>query len=348
MKKVLIVDDEKQIRKILKLYLESKDFEVREAGDGKEALEVLENESIDVVFMDIQMPHLNGIEAVNEIKKRKLSTIIIALTAFTDQDIMKKAAKVGFDMFISRPIDFDEIDDKLKDILEYKDFYKEKHSFYTVYSEAFSEISSKLNFLKEEKDLLIMESINLVYHISEYRDDETHAHTMRIGILSSKLASNAKFDVKYISEIRLAAPLHDLGKVGIPDRILLKPGKLDNTEWEIMKQHAVIGFNMLRGTTSSIFKLASEIAISHHERWNGSGYPKGLKEEEIPISGQIVAITDSFDAMVSKRPYKEAFPYDFAFEEIEKNAGILYNPELVKVFLSMKDEIYSMYEHGIV
>ncbi|MDK2786603.1 MAG: cyclic di-GMP phosphodiesterase [Thermotoga sp.] len=150
-------------------------------------------------------------------------------------------------------------------------------------------------------------------------------------------------DEAFVTEIQFAAPLHDIGKIGIPDRILLKPGILTPEEFEIMKQHTTIGFRILSRSSSPILQLGAEIALTHHERWNGSGYPKGLKGKEIPLSGLIVAVADSFDAMVSRRPYKKPKTLEEAFQEIEELSGKLYSPEVVKAFLKLEREIMDVY-----
>ncbi|MBO8160172.1 MAG: response regulator [Thermosipho sp. (in: Bacteria)] len=341
--KILVVDDNDEIKKFLSTYLHSKNYEVYEASNGEEACELLEQNSFDLIFMDIQMPGMNGIETIRLIRERQIPVIIIALTDFNEVKI-EEIAEAGFDDFVEKPINSKEIDLKLKLIKKYFQFYKSKYKYYSKYAKSLTELTKKIKDYEKTKDNLIIEAIQLLYNISEYRDYETHDHTMRIGWLSGKLAQEIGLSHSFVSEIQFAAPLHDIGKVGIPDAILLKSDKLTVDEWEIMKQHTIIGYKMLERAKNPILKLAAEIALTHHERWNGKGYPRGLKENEIPISGQIVAIADSFDAIVSKRPYKDKRPYIEGFYEIEKNAGILYNPVLVEKFLKLKNEIMEYYK----
>jgi len=341
--KILVVDDDEEIRKSLSDYLHSKNYEVYKASNGEKACELLSQNSFDLVFMDIKMTGMNGIETIKLLRERQIPVIVIALTDFNEVRI-EKIAEAGFDDFVEKPINFKEINLKLELIKKYFHFYKSKYKYYSEYAKNLTELTNKIKDYKKTKDDLIIEAIQLLYNISEYRDYETHDHTMRIGWLSGKLAQKIGLSHSFVSEIQFAAPLHDIGKIGIPDAILLKPDKLTSDEWEIMKQHTIIGYKILKNAKNPILKLAAEIALTHHERWNGKGYPRGLKENEIPISGQIVAIADSFDAIVSNRPYKNKQPYIEGFYEIEKNAGILYNPELVEKFLEMRHEIENYYE----
>ena len=341
--KILVVDDDEEIRKSLSDYLHSKNYEVYKASNGEKACELLSQNSFDLVFMDIKMTGMNGIETIKLLRERQIPVIVIALTDFNEVRI-EKIAEAGFDDFVEKPINFKEINLKLELIKKYFHFYKSKYKYYSEYAKSLTELTKKIKDYEKTKDNLIIEAIQLLYNISEYRDYETHDHTMRIGWLSGKLAQKIGLSHSFVSEIQFAAPLHDIGKIGIPDAILLKPDKLTSDEWEIMKQHTIIGYKILKNAKNPILKLAAEIALTHHERWNGKGYPRGLKENEIPISGQIVAIADSFDAIVSNRPYKNKQPYIEGFYEIEKNAGILYNPELVEKFLEMRHEIENYYE----
>ena len=201
------------------------------------------------------------------------------------------------------------------------------------------------NDLIEENIKMSFESLGILNKVSEFRDDETHEHTLRVGWLAGRIAEQMGFDASFVTRMQFAAPLHDIGKIGIPDKILLKPAKLTDDEWKIMKQHAKIGYDILNvGSSSKIIQLAADIALSHHERWNGSGYPQKLKEKEIPIPGLITAVADSFDAMVSKRPYKDPISSEDVCQEIMTNSGILYSPDVVEAFISLEEEICNYYK----
>jgi putative two-component system response regulator len=177
-----------------------------------------------------------------------------------------------------------------------------------------------------------IEVLNRLAIAAEYRDDNTGEHTQRVGRGVAQIAAGLGLSDKEVSQIRLASPLHDIGKIGIPDSILLKPGKLTPEEWEVMKTHATIGANILSGSQSPLLQMAEEIALTHHERWDGTGY-FDMKSEEIPLSGRIVTIVDVYDALTHGRPYKMAWSVDKALDEIKKQIGKQFDPQVVEVFL---------------
>jgi putative two-component system response regulator len=171
--------------------------------------------------------------------------------------------------------------------------------------------------------------------VGEYRDDDTNRHTERVARTAALLAGNLGLDIETTETIKRAAPLHDVGKIGIPDEILLKPDKLTAEEFELIKTHTVIGGRILCESNFPILKVATEIAFTHHERWDGNGYPAGLKGEEIPIAGRIVALADAFDAMTHARPYKSAFSVEHAVAEIQRCSGAQFDPRIVEAFMTL-------------
>ncbi len=188
--------------------------------------------------------------------------------------------------------------------------------------------------------------LEILFRIFEFKDYETREHITRVGIVSAEIAKTMGEDDLFVSLIRFAAPLHDIGKLLIPNEILLKPGKLTKEEWEIVKKHPIIGWRILKDTTSDVLRLAASIALTHHERWDGTGYPKGLKGGEIPIEGRIVAVADSLDAMVSERPYKKSKSLDDAIKEITELSGVWYDPEVVKALNLIREELRKLYERS--
>jgi len=198
----------------------------------------------------------------------------------------------------------------------------------------------------EERIHLPFGVLEILFRIFEFKDYETREHITRVGIVSAKIAKMMGKDDLFVSLIRFAAPLHDIGKLLIPNEILLKPGKLTEEEWEVVKKHPIIGWNILKDAASDVLRLAASIALTHHERWDGTGYPGGLKEKEIPIEGRIVAVADSLDAMVCERPYKRSKNLDEAFREINDLSGIWYDPEVVKALNIVEEELKKLYEES--
>jgi len=345
MARVMVVEDEREVREILVRFLKYRGYNVVEATNGREALEKLDKENnVDIVFMDIAMPEIDGITATKVIRDRGYPAMVIILTAFTDEKAMREAVEAGADDFMAKPVDLSALSARLMLAERHLSFYKLRH---TLTAQLFLEkraSSEALKKLTRENQQLTMELIETLYEVSEYRDDETHEHTVRVGWLSGRIAEKLGLDTENVTKLQFAAPLHDLGKIGIPDGILLKPERLSEEEYEIMKTHTTIGHRILSRSSSSILKCAAEIALTHHERWDGSGYPNGLQREEIPLSGAIVAVADSFDAMVSERPYKEARPLNEAFDELKQLAGKWYRPDVVEVLLELEDEVRSFYE----
>lgn len=340
---LMIVEDDDATRKMMANFLRYKNYDVIEARNGSEALDKLKNENADVILMDVSMPKIDGIEATKKIRERGIPSIVVILTALSDKETVKKAAQAGADDFLSKPINFSMMETRIRLALKASGFYQYKATIENRLHGKLRIAEKDLEDLMEKNFQIGFEMLNIMNKISEFRDDETHEHTFRVGWLSGRMAEQMGLSSSFVTRIQFAAPLHDLGKIGIPDKILLKPEKLTNEEWKIMKKHSKIGYDIMSKSSSGIIKLASNIALSHHERWDGSGYPQRLKAEEIPLSSLIVAIADSFDAMASKRPYKEAIPLQDVYGEIVANSGKLYSPRVVKAFISLKEEIFARY-----
>jgi len=338
---VLIVEDDEITREAIGKYLKLSGFDVVETTDGREAVDL--SIKVDVALVGIKLPGMSGIEVVSEIKHRKPSCVVFIVTAYTDRDIIRKSIEAGADDFIKKPVNLELLKLKITHALRNRVFHLYRNSY-------LRSLKGKLQFMEKaaeefftEYEDFLFEVLDILKTLSEYRDVETYRHTERVGWLSGRIAEEIGLDETFVTEIQFAAPLHDIGKIGIPDRILLKPGILTPEEFEIMKQHTLIGFRILSRSSSPILRMGAEIALTHHERWNGSGYPKGLKGKEIPLSGLIVAVADSFDAMVSKRPYKKPKSLEEAFQEIESLSGELYSPEVVEAFLALEREISEVY-----
>jgi len=202
-------------------------------------------------------------------------------------------------------------------------------------NKAFSELKSAHKELQQS----YLDTVHRLVLASEYKDEDTGDHIVRMSRYSELLAEKLGLPVNEVQDILYAAPMHDIGKIGIPDSILMKPGKLTGAEFEIMKTHTTIGAKIFVDSTAEILQLAQRVAISHHEKWNGQGYPQGLSKDKIPLVGRIVSIADVFDALTSKRPYKDPFPVEVAVDIIEKEQGEHFDPEIVQIFLENVDSI---------
>jgi putative two-component system response regulator len=341
---ILVVDDSKMNRMIAGTIIEKSGYKTFFAENGQEALECLRREKIDVVLMDIQMPIMDGFEATKAIKDdESLKHIpIIIVTAVSDRDSLKNALGMGVTDYVTKPFDAEELTLRIKNVVQLKslnDFLADQNRILeTKVKERTKELEELLGVVKKTE----IEVIKLLGAVSEYRDMETGNHILRVGYISEFLARQVGLDEQKCEMLLYASMMHDIGKVGISDTILLKPAKLSDEEFDIIKTHTTMGSDMLSSSDMPLLKTSAEIAITHHEKWDGSGYPAGLKGEEIPIFGRIVAIADVFDALKSERPYKKAFDDEKVKEIFKKDSGVHFDPVLVNIFLSKYDEILEL------
>ncbi|MCK9472494.1 HD domain-containing phosphohydrolase [Sulfurimonas sp.] len=344
MNTILLCDDELMNRKVASKILNKEGFNVIEAQNGKEAIEVLNRQKVDLILMDLMMPVMDGYEATAIIKSDdRFSTIpLIIISALSDKEAINKGLKLGADEYLTKPYDIIEFGLRVKNAIKlgaYQNMLKEHKKILE------QEVAKKT---KELQDALIeiqkseQDIISILGKTAEYRDNETSVHTLRVGEMAALIARKIGWSSDDVELIRLASPMHDLGKVGIADNILLKPGKLDEEEFEIMKQHSTIGYSILSQKETPLLKLAAEIANTHHEKYNGKGYPNGLIGDNIPLSGAIVAVVDVFDALLSERPYKRAFTLETALEIIKNDSGTHFNPKVVELFMDSLDEIIAI------
>jgi putative two-component system response regulator len=338
---VLLCDDELMNRKVASKILGKEGFSVIEAHNGKEAIEALHTHKIDLILMDLMMPVMDGYEATNIIKKDdELSTIpLIIISALSDKEAIIKGLELGADEYLTKPFDLTDFRLRIKNAIKIGIYQNMLKDHKKILQEQVNEKTKELqNALKEvqnsEKDI-----ISILSKTAEYRDNETSTHTIRVGEMSAFIARKIGWNAEDEELMRLAAPMHDIGKVGIEDSILLKPGKLDENEFKIMKTHAAIGHAILSQKQTPLLKLAAEIAYTHHEKYDGSGYPQALKDKSIPMSGAIVAVIDVFDALLSERPYKKAFSVEKTVQIIQNDSGSHFHPKVVEKFLENLDKI---------
>ncbi len=319
--RILVVDDEEPIRLLFKNQLMTVGYECLTAGSGVEALDVLKREIVDIVITDIMMPDMDGIELLSNIKEKHDGADIIVMSGYAQDFAYDKIIELGAKDFIQKPVTLDELLVRLKRVLRERSLLIERQQQH------------------EELKNAYLDTINRLALAAEYKDEDTADHLVRISRYSVILAQKLGLPDEMIEAIQYAAPMHDIGKMGIPDSILLKPGKLTPEELEVVKSHTTIGANILANSKSDILLVAHDTALTHHEKWDGTGYPRGIAGKDIPLIGRIVGLVDVFDALTTVRPYKNPYPLEVAIEIITKERGKHMDPELTDLFL---DNIDSM------
>jgi len=338
---ILIVDDQPSNVLFLQRLLEHEGYtHVSSTTRSSDVVELFENTPPDLLLLDLQMPAPDGF-AVMELVKRWTEcgthVPVLVLTADAGTQTRQRALAAGARDFLTKPLDAIDVSLRIRNILHVRQLQLELHA----QNEA---LESRVRHRTWELDRSRLEAFQKLSLAAEYRDDEIRQHTQRVGRLSAALAAEAGFEPDMVTVIGEAAPLHDLGKIGIPDAILLKPGKLTDEEFAAMKKHSEIGAQIMSDSPSPLFEIAAEIALSHHERWDGSGYPRGLAGDAIPLPGRIVALADAFDAMSHERPYKKAMPYDEVIAEIDHCAGRHFDPTIVEAFHRLDQD--TLRHHG--
>ena len=344
--KILVVDDEPRNLRLMEAMLMPLGYEVIVAGDGEEALEKVREIPPDVILLDVMMPRMDGFEVARRLKEDEETTVvpIVMVTALRDVADRVKALEVGADDFLSKPVERTELRARVQSLVKVKAYNDHMRDYQ---KELEAEVAKRTEQLRQAFEQIKVASLDTIYRLSraaEYKDEDTGEHILRMSNYSAAIARQMGQDETTVEAILYAAPMHDVGKIGIPDHILLKPGKLNLDEWEIMKQHTIIGRRILEGADAEFIRLAEVIAITHHERWDGSGYPNGLSGAEIPFAGRVVAIADVFDALVSRRPYKEPFSLEKSFAIIKKGRGSHFAPDVADAFFAIEDEILSIKE----
>ena len=341
---ILVVDNQPENIELLEAFLIPQGYKVIKAANGEQALELLSCNQIDLILLDVMMPGMDGFEVTRRIRQDNVHKLlpVILVTALRETEDRVKGIEAGCDDFISKPFNKIELFARVRSLLKVK-AYNDLMSNYR--EELESEVAKRTEELKHAFERIKAASLETIYRLSiasEFNDENTGIHIKRMSQYSSSIARSLGLNESTIETILYAAPLHDVGKIGIPDRILMKPGKLDPDEWEIMKQHTIIGSKILKGSNAEFIQLGETIAHFHHEKWDGSGYPAHLKGVEIPIACRIVAIADVFDALTSKRPYKEAFSLEKSMAIIRDGRGSHFDPDVVDAFFAIQDEILTI------
>lgn len=316
---LLLVDDEPTNLHVLRQILQG-DYRLLFARDGDKALELAERERPGLILLDVMMPGVTGHEVCARLKETQATAGIpvIFVTALSDVEDEAKGFELGAVDYITKPVSPAIVRARVRTHLSLV----------------------RVEELKETR-LQIVQRLGLA---AEYKDNETGLHVIRMSHFARVLAEAAGFTPLEAEELLNAAPMHDVGKIGIPDAILQKNGKLTAEEWQIMRQHAQIGADIIGEHDSTLLRLARSIALSHHEKWDGSGYPNGLKGEDIPLEGRIIAIADVFDALTSVRPYKPAWTVEDALELLRRESGRHFDPRLVELFMTCLPQVLEIKE----
>lgn len=311
---ILIVDDEPHNLAAMRQILEA-DYSLVYAKSGEDALSAVHKHQPALILLDINMPGMDGYEVCNRLKldAKTASIPIIFVTALTHTGDEEAGFACGAVDYITKPVSPSIVRARVRTHLSLV----------------------RASDLEQSR----RDAVYMLGEAGHFSDSDTGAHIWRMAAYAAALSRACGWDDDAVAQMELAAPMHDTGKIGIPSTILRKPGKLDDSEWVVMKTHTTIGHEILSKSSAPLFRLAAEIALNHHEWWDGSGYPQGRKGKDIPESARIVAVADVFDALTMKRPYKEAWSDEDAVEELRKEAGSHLDPQLVSCFLSILPEI---------
>ena len=348
--KVLIADDDRFFLQVFSDIVESLGHECTTAENGLEALEKAESYSPDIIVLDVVMPGMDGFETTMRLKANPSTNHIpvMIVTSLADRASKIKGLECGADELLSKPVDETEFKVRARNLLKvkrYRDYLLEHGK---VLEDEVNEKSIQLKEAFGQIKQAYQETILRLTLAAEQRDKVTGDHIRRIGLYSQSLSRHLGLPEDEVEDIYLASPMHDVGKIGISDSILLKPGKHTEAEFEVMKTHTTIGAQIMSGSDSSILQASEKIALNHHERWNGTGYPNGLRGEEIPISGRIVQIVDIYDAIRSSRPYRlEGYDHPSTIKIIEdNNASGSFDPRVFEAFMDCSTEYRRLFDEN--
>ncbi|MCA9131574.1 MAG: response regulator [Planctomycetales bacterium] len=351
-RRIMIVDDEETNILTVQAYLEQNGYrQFLSTVDAREALPLIKRNKPDVLLLDINMPHVSGLEILRCLAADNSAGFlpVLVLTAATDPSVKQQALELGVSDFLTKPVDPHDLIPRVRNALLIKS-HMDHIAGENVKLDAL--VRRRTADLSRSRQQLILS----LAKAAEHRDDDTGNHVLRVGRYAGIIARQLGWPEARVQMIELAAQLHDVGKIGISDLILLKPGRLTREEFSLMKKHCEFGRDILQPRcwltgfktpiSSPIMEMAARIAMSHHEWWNGAGYPLGLSGEEIPIEGRITAVADVFDALSSQRPYKAAYPLEKCFKIMEQNRGTQFDPRVFDSFMNLRDwieEIHAAY-----
>jgi putative two-component system response regulator len=329
---VLVVDDETPIRCLLARYLRDDGWDCAQAESAERAIERLEVSPVDMIVTDVNMPGHSGIWLLEQVAQRWAQTSVLMLTASSDTRCAIDSLTRGAAGYMLKPIHREQFIIQVRRAWEQRQLILERRNYLEMLERRVQEQTAAIRLAHEE-------TIHRLVVAAGWRDEETGAHIRRTGLFSEVLALAAGWSAREADQLRMAAPMHDVGKIGIPDAILKKPGKLTPEEFELMKEHTLIGARMLAGSSSPVLQLAESVALNHHERWDGAGYPHGIAGENIPEAARILAIVDVYDALSHDRVYRPAWPEEKVLATLREGQGTHFDPRLLAHFFASLEEV---------
>jgi putative nucleotidyltransferase with HDIG domain len=336
--KVLVVDDEEAIREVVSTLLDAQGYQCTVRSNGRLALEAFRNDTFDLVLSDIVMPEMDGLRLLGELRNFDPDVPVIMVTAMHDISIALEAIRSGAYDYILKPFEKDQLHLSVRRALEHRRLVLENRSYQSDLEHLVAERTQQLSIALQDLEQSYDYTLEALGGALDAKDAETEGHCQRVTAFTITIAKAMGVDKGLLRHIARGAFLHDIGKMGVPDQILRKPGPLTAEEREIMRRHCDIGFAVLQRIP--FLKEAAEIVLAHQECYDGSGYPRGLRGEQIPLGARIFAVADTLDAMISDRPYRKALPISAARDEIRRFSGRQFDPRVVEVFLSQPDSLW--------
>ncbi|MBI3129490.1 MAG: response regulator [Candidatus Tectomicrobia bacterium] len=349
-KRILIVDDELEHVQFLERHLHGMGHHIETAQDGFEAMARVKL-GVDLVLLDVRMPRMDGFEVARQIRADPafLDLPIIMVTVLGNKDDRLRAVEAGANDFISKPVDLVELHVRTRSLLKLKEARDQLRRRHDELEIAVTDRTRSLRSALDEvataqRDTYEahLETIRRLAVVAEYKDPDTAQHIQRVREYAFLLAQGMGLPPGEVEMIQHAAPMHDVGKIIVPETILLKPEKLTHEEWKVMQQHTVAGGSILGGSSSKLLQMGEIIALSHHEKWDGSGYPKGISERDIPAAGRIIAVADVFDALTSERPYKKAYSFQETLDIMQAEADVHFDPAVLGIFVRHRHTVKGM------